>query len=458
MFEFLKDKLKSWVRKGQEEKEEIKPEEQIKGIEERVKEKETKEDKRAKKSLKKEKKIKEKKGRKEKKREEKSEKQEKVEEAKQKEIIEKDIGQIEIEKKNIEIDKEISELRQEDLKEEKLEETKEKKKGFFSKLFNKKEKVQEIKPKLQNIGNLIWEDIKKEQEETEIREKEERKSILNSFKRKLTEDKFEEMFSELEIILLENNVAMEVVEEIKKYLKTELVGKNLSEINIQEKLKEAVSSVLLPTPNFLKEIKAGLDKKKPFVIIFVGINGSGKTTTIAKVAHMLKKNKLSVCLAAADTFRAASIEQLQKHAEKLEIPLIKKDYGSDPASVGFDAIQYAKSHGTDIVLIDTAGRMNTKDSLMKEMEKIVRVSNPDIKIFIGESLTGNDATEQARAFNDSINLNGIILSKADVDEKGGTALSVSFVTKKPILFLGTGQSYDDLETFDKEKIIKNLGL
>ena len=152
------------------------------------------------------------------------------------------------------------------------------------------------------------------------------------------------------------------------------------------------------------------------------------------------------------------MEQIQQHADKLGVHLTKKDYGSDPAAVGFDAVNHAKKNNIDVVLIDTAGRMQNKDSLMKEMEKITRVNKPDMKIFLGESITGNDATEQARTFNETIDLTGIILSKADVDEKGGTAISVSQVTGKPILFLGTGQSYEDLEVFDKDKMIEKLGL
>jgi len=201
-----------------------------------------------------------------------------------------------------------------------------------------------------------------------------------------------------------------------------------------------------------------LKESSPFVILFVGINGSGKTTSIGKVADYLLKKNFSVCLAAADTFRAASIEQLQKHADNLNVHLIKKNYGADPAAVSFDAIAYAKKHKIDVVLIDTAGRMQNKDSLMKEIEKIVRVNKPNMKLFVGESITGNDATEQARAFNEIVDFTGIILSKADVDEKGGTAISVSYVTGKPIFFLGTGQEYRDLEIFDKNKIIKKLGL
>jgi len=321
------------------------------------------------------------------------------------------------------------------------------------------EPIQDFNVALQKTEPNIEETIAIQEEIKQLEEPKAKKtSFFDKFKTKLTEEKFEEMFEELRLILLQNNVAFEVVEEIKLYLKEELVGKNLSEIKLEEKLKKAIEKILIEPQNFLIEVKNILKTKKPAVIAFVGINGSGKTTTIAKVTNYLKKNKLSVCLVAADTFRAASIEQLEKHAEKLKVPIIKKDYGSDPASVGFDGINYAKKNNTDVVLIDTAGRMNTKESLMKEMEKIIRVNNPDMKIFVGESITGNDATEQAKAFNDAINLTGIILSKADVDEKGGTAISVSYITKKPIFFLGTGQSYDDLEIFNKKKILGKLGL
>jgi len=328
---------------------------------------------------------------------------------------------------------------------EKSKEIEPKKEGFFKKLFSHKEEE-------------IEEESSEKSEEIIEEEPQEKKSFLDKFKKKITEEKFFELFQELELEMLQNNVSYEAVQFIKENLSKSLVGKNLSEISLEEKLREAIEEILINPPSLIEEIKESLKEKKPFVIAFVGINGSGKTTSIAKVANLLKKEKLSICLAAADTFRAAAIEQLEIHANNLEIPIIKKDYNSDPASVGFEAIAYAKKHGIDVVLIDTAGRMNTKDSLMKEMEKIIRVCNPDKKIFLGESITGNDATEQARAFNDSISIDGIILSKADIDERGGTALSVSYITKKPIYFLGVGQSYDDLEVFDKEIILKRLGL
>ena len=286
----------------------------------------------------------------------------------------------------------------------------------------------------------------------------EEKGFFVKFQKRLTEEKFEELFEELGVILIQNNVAYSAVESIKNSLAEKLIGKTLKEIDLSGELKNSIESILINPPNFLEEIKGSLEVKHPFIILFSGINGSGKTTTIAKIANYLQKNKLSVCLAAADTFRAAAIQQLEEHANKLKVSIIKKDYGSDPASVGFEAITYAKKNKIDVVLIDTAGRMQNKDSLMKEIEKICKVTKPDMKIFLGESITGNDATEQAKVFNESIGLTGIILSKADIDEKGGTAISVSHITGKPILFLGTGQEYKDLEIFDKKKMIEKLGL
>jgi len=309
-------------------------------------------------------------------------------------------------------------------------------------------------------------EIEKQGEELEQQEETEREKsgffsrIFNKItgKFKITEEYYNEIFSELETILLENNVALQVVEHLQSNLKKELVGKEIEKGKLEEEIKSAlknsIESMLKEPFDIIERVKT----KKPFVIILFGINGSGKTTTIAKLAYMFKQKKLSVVLAAADTFRAASIEQLQEHGKKLGIEVIKSQYNSDPASVAFDAIKHAQSKKVDIVLIDTAGRMHTKDSLMKEMEKIVRVSKPDLKIFIGESITGNDATEQAKTFNEAVGIDGIILSKQDVDEKGGTSLSVSYITGKPILFLGMGQEYKDLQVFNKKKLIESLGL
>jgi len=327
----------------------------------------------------------------------------------------------------------------------------------------KEEKSKEKEP--------VKEDIREEKEPEPVKEKpildeepEEKGGIFAAlkdtiFKTSISEEKFEELFWDLEVVLLENNVAVEVIDLIKTNLKKELVQKKIlrgkvEDIIIKTLQKSVDETFSVPQIDFIKKVK----EKQPFVIVFVGINGSGKTTTIAKMVQKLKDNKLSCVIAAADTFRAAAIQQLEEHANKLKVKMIKHDYGSDPAAVGFDAIKYAKAHNVDCVLIDTAGRLHSNTNLMDEMKKIIRVTNPDLKLFIGEAITGNDCVEQARRFNETIGIDGIILAKADVDDKGGAALSVSYVTQKPILYFGTGQEYKDLEAFDKGKMLERLGL
>ncbi len=275
----------------------------------------------------------------------------------------------------------------------------------------------------------------------------------------LNKEMFDEFFEKLEEILLENNVALSVIDKIRDDLEKDLVGieikKSGIEKEIKNSLKESLLNILVEPFDIISKIK---EKDGVFVILFFGINGSGKTTTIAKFGRLLQDNKIPCIFAAADTFRAASIEQLKKHGERLGINVISQNYGADPAAVGFDAINYAKSHGVKAVLIDTAGRMHTKSNLLKEMEKIIRVTKPDLKIFVAESITGNDATEQAKTFNESFGIDGTILTKVDVDEKGGTAISIGHVTGKPILFLGTGQEYRDIQRFSPAEVLANLGL
>jgi len=281
---------------------------------------------------------------------------------------------------------------------------------------------------------------------------------------KISEKEFEIYSEELEMLLLENNVALEVTEKIIEDLKIRIIGKELLkkeiESEIKDNLKEIIEEILIEPFEVSEKIKEKISDqaKEPYVILFCGINGSGKTTTVAKIAESLTKKGISCILAAGDTFRAASIEQLKEHGEKIGVKVISNEYGSDPASIGFDAIKYAKKNFIDCVLIDTAGRMHTSKNLLNEIEKIARVCKPDLKIFVGESITGNDATEQAKSFNWTIGIDGIVLTKADIDEKGGTALSVGYITKKPILYLGTGQQYEAIEQFDKQKFIERLGL
>lgn len=304
--------------------------------------------------------------------------------------------------------------------------------------------------------------VKEEKEEViEIKETPKEKGILSKFKQKVTtktidEKQFDDLFWELEIILLENNVAMEVIEKIKEDLKQNLVNKPIKKSEIEKtinnSLKQSIEEILIEGEDLLKLIN-----KKPYVIVFLGSNGAGKTTTIAKVAKLLQDNNLKPVLAAADTFRSAAIQQLEEHANNLEVPMIKHDYGSDPTAVAFDAVKMAKAKHLDVVLIDTAGRQHSNVNLLDEMKKLIRVVNPDLKIYIGEMIAGNDCIEQIQSFDKAIQIDGVILTKSEIDEKGGTAISTSYVTKKPIYFLGTGQEYKDLEKFDKKKILEKLG-
>ncbi|MBN1386186.1 signal recognition particle-docking protein FtsY [Candidatus Woesearchaeota archaeon] len=280
-------------------------------------------------------------------------------------------------------------------------------------------------------------------------------------KTSLSESRFNDLFWELELVMLENNVAMEVIERIRSDLKAKLVDQKFdrgrtSDI-IMHSLQETIGRVLdferLDIIDMVKE-----KEEKPFIIAFFGVNGAGKTTNLVKIAKLLESNGLSCVIAACDTFRAAAIQQLEEHAVNVGVKVIKHDYGADAAAVAFDTIKHAKAKGKDVVLIDTAGRQHSNTNLMDELKKLVRVSRPDLRVFVGESITGNDCIEQAQFFNDAAGIDAIILTKADVDEKGGAAISISYVINKPIIFFGTGQGYEDLKEFDKDFVMKNLGL
>lgn len=441
MFGFLKDKLKQALSKFTKD---VKEE-----VDEKTKKEEKKTESKKEKTSKKEK-IKE---TKQNKKETKSKKQEAKAKRKTRE------------EKKIEVKKEVIENKVPE------------KQGFFSKLFGKKEEElseeDETEEELENDeispteaafeeGESEAELLEEEKEETE--EPQEKKGFFAKIteavtKTSLSEEKFESMFWNLEVVLMENNVAVDVIDKIKQDMKEILVKGKISRFDVDktilDTLKKSIDEILtFDKVDLVKDTK----KKKPLILSFVGVNGSGKTTTIAKLANYFMKNKLTVVMAAADTFRAAAIQQLEEHANKLHVKLIKQNYGADAAAVAFDAVKYAEAHNIDVVLIDTAGRLHSNTNLMDEMKKIIRVAKPDYKIFVGESITGNDCVEQAQQFNEAIQIDGIVLSKADVDEKGGAAISVSYVTKKPIMFIGTGQTYDDLKPFDKKEIIKTLGL
>ena len=276
--------------------------------------------------------------------------------------------------------------------------------------------------------------------------------------RGISEEKLDELLWNLEVGLLESDVAYSVIESIKKDIKEELKHASFERGKVGEivesVLRNAIAHVLKSSDlDFMEFIEKS---EKPVVIMFVGVNGSGKTLAIAKIANMLKKHGKSCVMAAGDTFRAGAIEQLSIHAEKIGVKIIKHGPGADPAAVAFDAIEHAKAKHKDVVLLDTAGRMQTNVNLMDEMAKIKRVAKPDLIIFVGDALAGNDAVEQAKRFNEVVGIDGVILTKVDTDAKGGSALSVAYTIGKPLLFIGVGQGYDDQISFDPEWMIKNI--
>jgi len=281
--------------------------------------------------------------------------------------------------------------------------------------------------------------------------------------RELSSEDVDDILWDLHVALLESDVAVPVAEGIMSRVREGLVGRKIGlredpKKIVDEVLSDAVMRVLTPEKSFNLEevIKEKRARGEPAVLVFVGINGTGKTTTIAKMAKHLTDRGYRVVMAAADTFRAAGIEQLQVHAQRLGVPVIKQSRGADAAAVAYDAISHAKARGVDVVLVDTAGRMQTETNLMDEMRKIVRVAKPDAVIFVGDALTGNDAVEQAKAFDEEVGITGSILCKMDADARGGAALSIAHVTKKPILFIGTGQGYNDLLEFKPQLILNAL--
>lgn len=285
-----------------------------------------------------------------------------------------------------------------------------------------------------------------------------------SFVREKTiqEKHVEDILFELEMELLQGDVAMEVATEVVENVKEDLIGKKIKRSNdITEytflALRNAVADIIdIPGKSMTEMIEEKKGTGEPLVVMFVGINGTGKTTTIGKLANYYLKKGYTPVIAASDTFRAGAIEQVTHHADNVGVKIIKHQKGSDPAAVAYDAVEHARAQGKELVLIDTAGRMQTNTNLMDEMKKIKRVSKPDLVIFVGDALTGNDATEQAKKFNEAIDIDGVILTKADADSKGGASLSIGYVIQKPIMFLGMGQGYDDIKEYDAEWMLNQL--
>ncbi|HDI01992.1 MAG TPA: signal recognition particle-docking protein FtsY [Candidatus Bathyarchaeota archaeon] len=287
-----------------------------------------------------------------------------------------------------------------------------------------------------------------------------RRALEKITKAELKPKSLKPILEELELMLIENDVALSVAEAICSSLMEELTGVRIGRMAdkraiVREALRKAIVRILSQgdRPDLEALIRAKKEQGEPFAILFVGFNGTGKTTTIAKVAKMLKDKGFRVVLACSDTFRAGAIEQLEEHGRRLGIRVLKHRYGADPAAVAYDAISHARARGIDVVLIDTAGRVQTDKNLMAELAKIKRVAEPDLTILVVDALAGNDAAVQAELFNEGVGIDGAILTKVDADVRGGAALSVAYVTGKPILFVGVGQGYDDLRPFVPEEFV-----
>ena len=288
-------------------------------------------------------------------------------------------------------------------------------------------------------------------------------NVTKSFNERDLKDKdIDTVLGDLELALMSADVAFEVIDIIKSDLKANLVGSKIDKKKIEKFIRDSlitsVSKILdsTGTVDLFARIDKNKEQNKPFLILFVGINGTGKTTSLAKIAYLLQQSKYSIVVAAADTFRAGAIEQIREHTNRLNIKLVAQNYNSDPAAVARDAVLYAKSHKTDCVLIDTAGRMQTSKNLMEQITKISKVVNPDLKIFVGDSLAGNDTVNQAREFFEHVQFDATILTKSDADVKGGAALSIAKLTSTPVMYIGTGQEYGDLRPFDRDTFLNNI--
>ncbi|MDD3620961.1 MAG: signal recognition particle-docking protein FtsY [Methanofollis sp.] len=274
----------------------------------------------------------------------------------------------------------------------------------------------------------------------------------------ISEKDIEEPLFELEMVLLENDVALEVTDAIIGYMREDLVGSHrklgtpVDEI-VMSALRGALLNVLGDGLDLLEYIKV---HERPVKILITGVNGTGKTTSIAKMAHYLEANGYSVVLGAGDTFRAGAIDQIVEHGRRLDIKVIKHQEGSDPAAVLYDTVEYAQGHGIDVVLADTAGRFHNRKNLMNQLEKIRRVMKPDLVVYVDEAVAGNDAVVRAKDFNDLVGTDAVMLTKADMDSKGGAAISITQTIGKPILFLGTGQAYSDIVPFRPEAVVDEL--
>jgi fused signal recognition particle receptor len=281
--------------------------------------------------------------------------------------------------------------------------------------------------------------------------------------KEMSDKQIGQILDEFLLVLAENDVAYSVAQKICDSLREKLKVVEVRRFSDSiEPAKAALREVLLDVlkgsgeESFFKVLDARKSEHKPAIVLFVGVNGTGKTSSIAKVGHLLLKKGYSVVIAAADTYRTGSIEQIEEHARRIGIKTMKHDYGGDAAAVAFDAVNYANAHGINVVLIDTAGRMQTNKNLLEEMKKIARVAKPDLTILVADALTGNDAVEQAQRFSEAVQIDGVVLTKLDADAKGGSAVSMAAVINKPVLFATIGQDYEDIISFEPTQMVHSI--
>jgi fused signal recognition particle receptor len=274
----------------------------------------------------------------------------------------------------------------------------------------------------------------------------------------VSEKDLSDALSDLEITLLESDVALPATDAIIAHVRTGLVGRH-------RKIGESVDSLVVAALKtaLLEVLGSGFDltgyirgHDKPVKILFTGVNGTGKTTTVAKIGYHLKKQGFTVVIGAGDTYRAGAIEQIGVHAERLGIKIIQHQEGADPSAVLFDTVQYAQSHKIDVVLADTAGRFHNKANLMSQLEKIKRVMKPDLVVYVDEAVAGNDAVTRAFEFDKTVGADAVVLTKADMDSRGGAAISIAHTIGKPLMFLGVGQAYDDIMPFEPASVVDEL--
>jgi fused signal recognition particle receptor len=274
----------------------------------------------------------------------------------------------------------------------------------------------------------------------------------------LDEKDVAEPLQDLEIVLLENDVALPVADAIVDHMRSDLVGS-------RKRIGASVDTLVIDTLrgallNVLGEgfsLTGYIDTHEhPVKVLFTGVNGTGKTTSVAKIASFLKKRGYSVVIGSGDTFRAGANEQMKTHADRIGVKVIRHQEGADPSAVLFDAVQYATAHSIDVVLADTAGRFHNRANLMNQLDKIRRVMNPDLVVYVDEAVAGNDAVIRAEEFNNAVGTDAVMLTKADMDPRGGAAISIAYTIGKPVMFLGVGQSYDDVIPFRPEDVVDAL--